>query len=83
MPIRESIMDHEVLGRERRRGIELGREEGREETLHLVLRQVEESFGPISSHQRALIERLAPQHLQEFGVLLLRASSLDQLLNSI
>jgi hypothetical protein len=79
MPILDDIMDHEVLGRERKRGIELGREE----TRSLILRLVVERFGTIPPHHQALIDGLSPHQWEKLTSQLLRASSLDQLLKSI
>ncbi len=80
MPILDDIMDHEVLGRERRRGIELGREE---ERVEVTLRLLAKRFGPIPTLTQSRIEHLSPADLDQILNRIFEASSLDQLLNSI
>jgi hypothetical protein len=40
MPILDDIMDHPVLGRERKRGIEMGKRE-------ILVEQIAQRFGPV------------------------------------
>ncbi len=49
MPILDDIRDHKVLGPERRKGIEIGREEGERK---IVLRQIAKRFGPVPATAR-------------------------------
>ena len=93
MPILDDIMDHEVLGRERKRGIALGREKGLEEGLaeglakglakgeqQVVLRQIGKRFGQVPAWARKRIEALSGAALEQVGLRLLDASSLEELL---
>ena len=101
MPILDDIMDHEVLGRERKRGIALGREKGLEEGLaeglakglerglaeglakgeqRVVLRLIGKRFGPVPVWARKRIEALSGPALEQVGLRLLDASSLEELL---
>jgi hypothetical protein len=81
MPILEDIMEHEIIGRERRRGMEIGREEGREEGQRtLVLGMIEERFGPVSAPARARIEALTGPELAVVARRLVKGDSLTDLL---
>jgi len=78
MPILNDIMDHEVIGRERKRGMALGREEG-ERTVILSL--IAERFGPVPAWARERLETLAAPELEQLALRVLRARSLEDLLN--
>ena len=85
MPILNDIMDHPVLGRERKRGIriglEQGREEGREEgERQIILRQIGKRFGTVPPAAKKRIEALSATKLERIGLRLLDARSLDELL---
>jgi predicted transposase YdaD len=89
VPILNDIMDHAVLGRERRRGIEIGlekgrergREEGREEGERLIiLRQIEQRFGAVPTPVKKRIGALSGPKLERIALRLLDARSLDELL---
>jgi flagellar biosynthesis/type III secretory pathway protein FliH len=85
MPILDDIMDHEVIGRERRRGIEIGRQEGRQEgqqegELKLLCRQIEKRFGAIPASVTETLRGKSAAELEELGLRLLDASSLTELL---
>jgi len=85
MPILNDIMDHPVLGRERKLGMKLGREEGREEGRGeggrlIVLGQIGRRFGPVSAAVRRRIEALSEPELQQMSLRLLDARSVDELL---
>jgi hypothetical protein len=81
MPILNDIMDHPVLGRERKRGIEIGLERGRQEGERLlVMRQISQRFGPVAPALRKRIEALPPARLEKVALRLLDARSLDELL---
>lgn len=89
MPILDDIMDHEVIGRERRRGIEIGRKEGRQEgrqegqqegELKLLCRQIEKRFGAIPASVTETLRGKSAAELEELGLRLLDASSLTELL---
>jgi flagellar biosynthesis/type III secretory pathway protein FliH len=85
MPILDDIMDHEVLGRERRRGIEQGLaqgiEQGREEgERKVVLRQIEKRFGPVPDWAQQRLKTLSAGDLETLELRLLDAPSLEALL---
>ena len=80
MPILNDIMDHEVIGRERKIGMALGREEGREEGERLVvLRMIARRFGPVSEWAREQVQALSPRDLERVELKLLDAKSLEDL----
>jgi hypothetical protein len=72
MPILDDIMDHEVLGRERKRGIALG-----ERTI--ILRQIEKRFGPIPARVVQQIDAMSAQELESLALRLLDVRTLDEL----
>jgi hypothetical protein len=81
MPILKDIMDHEIIGRERKRGMAIGREIGREEGQRkVVFILVEERFGPVPASARARIEALGEAELEVLAQRLLKAESLAELL---
>ena len=81
MPILDDIMDNKVLGPERRKGIEIGREQGLEEgERKIVLRMIAKRFGPVPATARKRIEALTASKLERIALRLLDASSLDELL---
>jgi predicted transposase YdaD len=81
MPILEDIMDHEIIGRERKRGIAIGREEGREEgERKVIFSLLEERFGSLSASARERIDKLGAPELETLARRLLKAASIDELL---
>jgi len=86
MPILDDIMDHEVIGRERRRGMALGREQGREEgreegRRELLLRQMDKRFGPVPDWARNRIDAMSTADLERIGLRMLDAVDLKELLD--
>jgi len=86
MPILDDIMDHEVIGRERKRGIALGREEGLAEgrmegERRVVLRQIGRRFGPVPDWAKQRVEALSASQLEQVELRLLDAGSLEDLLD--
>jgi predicted transposase YdaD len=86
MPILDDIMDHEVIGRERRRGMALGREEGREEGLRdgerrVVIGQIGKRFGAIPDWAKSRIDAMSAADLERIGLRLLDAVDLKELLD--
>ena len=84
MPILNDIMDHPVIGRERKRGIKIGREigleAGREEgERQIVLRLIRKRFGAVPVHVRERIEALSGPKLERIALRLLDARNLDEL----
>jgi len=69
MPILDDIMDHEVIGRERRRG-----------ERNIILRQIERRFGSVPAWARERIESLGSPELEELGLRVIEANSLEDLL---
>jgi predicted transposase YdaD len=89
MPITEDIMEHEIIGRERKFGMALGREEGREEGLvegrvegerRLVLRLLTTRFGKVPLWAAERIESFGLSELDAISDRLLTAKSLRELL---
>jgi len=85
MPILEDIMDHEIIGRERKRGIAIGREEGRQEGRQegerkVIVSLLEERFGPLPPTARERIDQLGEPELATLTRRLLKAESIKELL---
>jgi hypothetical protein len=78
MPILGDIMDHPVLGRERRTGREQGLEQGERK---IVLRQIAKRFGPMPAAALKCIEALPVSKLERIALRPLDASSLGDLLD--
>jgi len=79
MPILNDINDHEVLGREYKRGVQVGAEQGQ---VRLLRSMIEDRFSPVPSW---VYERLNAAHgaeLEAIGHRILRASSVDELFDS-
>ena len=72
MPILDDIMDHEVIGRERRRGMAEG-----ERTV--ILSQIAERFGPVPAWVRDRIEMLVAPELEQLALRLLKVQTLEEL----
>jgi len=86
MPILNDIMDHEVIGRERKIGIALGREEGMQKGLQtgerrVILSQVADRFGPIPDWARERFERCSAPELEKLALRVLKARTLEDLLS--
>jgi len=84
MPILDDIMDNEVLGRERKRGIELGKVEGRVEgrvegERKVVIRQIGKRFGNLPDWAKQRIDTLSGPELESLELRLLDASSIEEL----
>jgi hypothetical protein len=77
MPILDDIMDHEVIGRERKRGIALGRAEG--ERL-VIFRQIGKRFGPVPDWAKRRLDEISGVDLERVELRLLDAASLEELL---
>ena len=84
MPILNDIMDHAVIGRERKRGIKIGMERGLEQGLEherqVIIRQIAKRFGPLPAAARKRIEALSAPKLEHIALRLLDAASLRELL---
>jgi len=83
MPILDDIMDHEVLGREFKRGLAQGREQGREQGLATarttLLRLIEKRFGQIPDWARQKVNSLDAAAIGEIIVKAVDAPTLEAL----
>ena len=73
MPILNDIMDHKVLGREFKRGLQQGE-------LKLVRKLIEERFGAIPAWADQRLSSYSAAELETLGVRLLHANTLEELL---
>ncbi len=81
MPLHIDILENEVLGREFRKGLSQGREEGLHEgERKLVLRQVEARFGPLDPLNAARLTALTPSQLEQVSLRILTCESIEELL---
>jgi predicted transposase YdaD len=93
MPILDDIMDSAVIGRERKRGMALGREEGlvegREKGLaegrlegerRAILRLIGKRFGRVSKTAKARLDGMSAAELEKVERRLLDAGSIQELL---
>jgi hypothetical protein len=78
VPVLNDILENRVLGREYRRGVEEGRQQGE---LTLVRRQIEKRFGTLPDWADVRLSRSSPQEIEVFGLRLLDANaSLEEVL---
>ncbi len=75
MPILNDILDHPVLGREFKRGLQQGE-------LIVVRRQIEKRFGSIPATLDDRLATMSTSEIEDLSVRLLDASSLEQLLGN-
>jgi hypothetical protein len=68
MPVLNDILDHEVLGREYKRG-----------ELNVLRRQIEKRFGPLPTGAEERLSKLTAAELENLGVRVLDAKTLDDL----
>ncbi len=85
MPLLDDIMDHPVLGREYKRGLEKGLEKGlqrgrRDGELALLLRLIEKRFGAVQATLRERIEKMSDAEIEAAGLRVLDARSPEDLL---
>src|SRR5262249_11870278 len=79
MPVYIDILENKVLGPQYKRGLEVGQEEGRQSQLRMLRRQIEKRFGPLSEEVEAQLNAKSLAALEEVGVCLLDASSIQDL----
>lgn len=84
MPLLDDIMDHEVLGREFKRGLTQGREQGREQGRHdgelaVLLRQIEKRFGSVPPQLRERLDKMPASEVESVALRLLDARSIEEL----
>jgi len=77
MPILNDILDHEVLGREYKRGRQEGRQEGE---LNLLRRLLVKRFGPIPAWAEERLARCQVEEIEHLGERLTDVGSLEELL---
>jgi hypothetical protein len=93
MPILNSILDHEVLGREYKKGLDDGRKEGVRQgvkqgvkqglqrgELTVLRRQIEKRFGPLPAGALRKLSARSAAELEELSVRVLDARSIEELL---
>jgi hypothetical protein len=81
MPIFIDILENKVLGREYKRGLQEGRQEGlREGELTILRRQIEKRFGAMPGWAEERLASQSPAELEELSVRVLDAQSLEDLL---
>ncbi len=78
MPVFTPIMDNKVLGREIKRGIEIGRVEGE---LRVLRRLMEARFGPIPDWAENKIAGYSSEQVESLAVRVSSAESLEELLD--
>ena len=71
MPIMDDILDHEVLGREYKRG-------RRDDRIELLRMQLEERFGPLTPMAEQRLNAASNSELREIAKRLLRAACIDE-----
>lgn len=86
MPVLENILDHKVLGREFKRGLEQGREQGLQQGLQrgeltLMRILIEDRFGSIPQELASRISAMSPTELERFARRISRAGTVDELLD--
>jgi len=77
VPILNDILDHEILGREYKRGRQEGRQE---EGLTILRRQIKKRFGSIPKWAEERLAKLSAKELEELSVRVLDAKSIESLL---
>jgi hypothetical protein len=81
MPILNDILDHEVLGREYKRGRQKGKQEGRQEgELNLLRRILVKRFGPLPAWVEKRLADCTVEEIERLGECLSDVASLEQLL---
>ena len=81
MPILNDILQHEILGREYKKGRQEGRKEGRQEgELTILRRQIEKRFGSVPNWAEERLEKLSAKELEDLSVRVLDAKSIESLL---
>jgi hypothetical protein len=74
-------MDHQVIGREFKRGLQQGLDEGRQEGERKILRRMlEKRFGIIPEWAEQRLDGLSEPEIEELGLRLLDAQGLRDLL---
>lgn len=87
MPILNDINEHEVLGREYKRGLKFGVEQGMQQgmqqgELRILLTLLEGRFGSVPVRIREELAAMTPAELERMSLRILSAPSLDRLFES-
>jgi hypothetical protein len=77
MPIFIDILENKVLGREYKRGLQEGRQEGE---LTVLRRLIAKRFGPMPNWAEERLAGRSPAELEELSVRVLDAQSIEDLL---
>lgn len=77
MPILDDIMDHKVLGREFKRGLEQGLHDGE---LAVLLPLIEKRFGALPASARERLDRMTAQEVESVALRLLDVRNIEELL---
>jgi hypothetical protein len=80
MPILDDILDHEVLGREYKRGRQEGLQEGEQKgESHLLRRMIEKRFGPLPPSVEERLRACSVEELERIGDRFVDAANLENL----
>ena len=85
MPVLNDILENKVLGREYKRGMDEGVQQGIKTGIHqgesiLLRRQIERRFGPLPAWADARLTNSSSAEIEVLGLRLLDAMSLEELL---
>ena len=81
VPILNNILEHEILGREYKKGRQEGRKEGRQEgELTILLRLIKKRFGSVPKWAEERLAKLSAKELEALSVRVLDAKSIESLL---
>jgi hypothetical protein len=77
VPILNDILQHEILGREYKKGRQEGRQEGE---LTILRRQIKKRFGSVPKSAEERLAKLSAKELEDLSVRVLDAKSIESLL---
>jgi hypothetical protein len=77
VPILNDILDHEVIGPEIKKGIQIGELKGE---LKILRRQIKKRFGSVPNWAEERLAKLSAKELEELSVRVLDAKSIENLL---
>ncbi len=80
MPVFDDILENKVLGREYKRGLEQGLEQGRQSELSLLRIIIEDRFGSIPPALDQKMSAMSPAELEQLAHRVSRATTADDLL---
>lgn len=87
MPVLNDILDHKVLGREFKRGIETGKQNGiaigrKQQAIKILSDLITKRFGPVPDTAKTRLEKLSVPELEILIDRLFGISSLEELFNA-